>query len=60
FVKEHASSDQHIDAIKLDTAKKARNKESVQLPYFVQMSCELESPFIMEGSITYENKVSGH
>ncbi|CAG8802504.1 14388_t:CDS:2, partial [Dentiscutata erythropus] len=85
-VKEHASLNQHIDAIKLDTAKKARNKESVQViqknknhivgvikiiytlirqdiplakfSYFIQMFCELESPFIMEGSITYENEVS--
>ncbi|CAG8532737.1 9312_t:CDS:2 [Dentiscutata erythropus] len=31
-----------------------------KLPYFVQMSYELESPFIVDGSITYENEVSGH
>ncbi|CAG8811572.1 35711_t:CDS:2, partial [Racocetra persica] len=27
-----------------------------KLPYFVQISHELESPFIMESSITYENE----
>ncbi|CAG8533687.1 9865_t:CDS:2 [Cetraspora pellucida] len=31
-----------------------------KLPYFVQMSRELESPFIIDSSITYENEVSGH
>ncbi|CAG8633304.1 1402_t:CDS:1, partial [Scutellospora calospora] len=75
-VKEHASSDQHIDAIKLDTAEKLKDKESEQLtqknnghivgilkivytlirqdiplaklPYFVQLSRELELPFIID------------
>ncbi|CAG8674872.1 21049_t:CDS:2, partial [Racocetra persica] len=86
-VKEHTSSEQHINAIKLDTAEKLKDKESEQLiqknnghivrilkivytlirqdiplsklPYFVQLSRELESPFIIDGQITYENKVSG-
>ncbi|CAG8727614.1 5848_t:CDS:2, partial [Cetraspora pellucida] len=86
-VKEHAFSDQHQDAIRLESAEKIIEKESEQLieknkdhiigvskivytlvrqdiplaklPYFVQLSRELKSPFIADGSITYENEISG-
>ncbi|CAG8684471.1 12174_t:CDS:2, partial [Cetraspora pellucida] len=86
-VKEHASSDQHIDAIRLEAAKIIADEASAKsmqkseahvigvlkivnslvrediplskLPHFVQLSRDLESPLITNGSITYENEISG-